>query len=130
MAKTLALAFVCVAAGSAVPPLALGLLGVVVGTVSLPTWLVANPVLLRIVIWIAPVLLCAYLVARLTRRNAFRFGLLAGVSASICLLAIAVTSEYSQGDAIAPLAKFLLPELSLLLLFLPLISALWVRRAA
>ena len=130
MAKLLALTATCIAAGLAVPFLAFGLLNAIGGAVSLQSWFGVNPVPLRVLVWAVPVLVCAFLVGRLTRKNAFRFGLVAGVSAALCLLAIATSREFSQGDSIAPLAKFLLPELTLTLLLLPLASLLWVRRAA
>jgi hypothetical protein len=123
--RPLAWAAACVAAGLAVPILAFGLLNAMGEAFAIQTWFGGDPIPLRILVWTIPVLACAFLIGHLTRANAFRFGLAAGVSAALCLMAIATKGEFAQGESIAPLAKFLLPELTLTLLLLPLASLLF-----
>ena len=128
MTRTIARAIACIAAGSSIPFLAFGLLNLVGEALSPLSLLRGSPLLLRLLVWSVPVLLCAFGIGRLARLNAFLYGLLAGVSASLCLLIVATTREFSRGDSIAPLAQFLLPELTLTLLLLPLASIVLMRR--
>jgi hypothetical protein len=130
VAKTFALGILCIGAGFLVPLLAFSLLGVVVGNLwPVPHWMISHDALLRMLVWTVPVLLCAFAIARLARSNSLRFGLLGGASASVSLVVMAATSEYRHGESTAQLVNFLLPELSVSALVLPLATVLLARRA-
>ena len=131
MPKSLLPAIASVGTGALVPFVALSLLGLIAAyAVPVPGWMISMPALLRVLVWIAPVLLCALIVAHFAKASPLRFGLLAGVSAAATLVAMALTSGYLRDESITELAMFLLPELSVSVVLLPIASAIWARRVA
>jgi hypothetical protein len=131
MPKSLLPAIASVGTGALVPVVALSLLGLIVGNVApVPTWMISSPALLRVLIWVAPVLLCALIVARFAKVSPLRFGLLAGASAAASLVVTALASGYWGEESITELVMFLLPELSVSVVLLPVAATIWARRVA
>ena len=104
--------------------------GVTVGTLPTPPrWITSYPSIyvpvLRFLVWLPLIVLCAFLVARLARSRAVGFGVVAGVGGLIALLAQLHASEYASGLSLATLAASYWVEVALLVAVLPLLSGLW-----
>src|SRR6266581_6596550 len=98
--------------------------GVTVGTLPTPPrWITAHPSIyvpvLRFLVWLPLIVLCAFLVARLARSRAVGFGVVAGVGGLVALLAQLHASEYANGLSVAALGVTYWVEVALLVAVLP-----------
>ena len=104
--------------------------GAAVGSLPTPPgWITLHPSIyvpvLRFVVWLPLIVLCAFLVGRLARSRAVGFGVVAGVCGLIALLAQLRASEYANGLSLAVLGASYWVEVALLVAVLPLLCALW-----
>jgi hypothetical protein len=122
---------ICVVAGALVPMVGFTMLGLIVGSpLPVPSWLIHQPMALFALVWLVPVLACAFVVARVAKSKAAPCGILAGLTSAIALVFTALTSEYSQGDSVVDMFSYLWPALALSLGLLPMASFLWARDVA